>query len=277
MKKLLIRTLSGTAYCILVVFAIYSSQWLGSRMAGSCVFIAFFGFVAMMGVHECYKNLTIKGVETNKAAGYTLALLTYCLISIMGIAHMAFLSMLILPALFAVVFLCQLWRKDEHPFATIGYTLLPIIWVVYPLVLMQPLSNFGAGLLMMVFICTWINDSGAYLTGMAIGKHKMWERHSPNKTWEGTLGGALFCVLGAIFIGPLLQGGLSWWYWAILGLTCSVAGTLGDLVESMFKRFCGVKDSGNIMPGHGGVLDRFDSVIMIIPFILFILCVGSLF
>lgn len=275
MNKLLIRTLSGAVYCILVVAAIYSGQWSGNRMAGNCVFIAFFGFVAMTGVYEFYKNLTIKGVTVNKTAGYGLAALTYILVSLLGIAHNAHITMFILPAFVAVVFLWQLWRQDEQPFATIGYTILPVFWVVFPFILMQPLLRIGEGLLMMVFICTWINDSGAYLTGMTIGKHKMWERHSPNKTWEGTLGGALFCVLGAIFIGPLLLDGLMWWYWAVIGLICSVAGTLGDLTESMFKRFCGVKDSGNIMPGHGGILDRFDSVIMIIPIILFVFLLGS--
>ena len=125
--------------------------------------------------------------------------------------------------------------------------------------------------MMMVFVLIWVNDTFAYLTGMMFGRHKMWERHSPNKTWEGTIGGLLFCVATAIVTGSFFFDFFDNYYcifdWVVIGVICSVAGTLGDLVESMFKRFCGVKDSGNIMPGHGGLLDRFDSLLLAVPFI----------
>ena len=138
-----------------------------------------------------------------------------------------------------------------------------------PLGMMSDLHSTSAGILMMVFILIWVNDSFAYMTGMLLGRHKMWERHSPKKTWEGTVGGALFCIATAVIVGPIVGGHelLNRLDWAVIGLLCSVIGTLGDLVESMFKRSCGVKDSGNIMPGHGGVLDRFDSILMAVPFV----------
>ena len=276
MKKILIRSLSGAIYVALVVFAIYSSIWMGNKLAGFCIFSSLFLIVAAIGMHEYYSNLSIKGIATNKWAGFIAGLLTYVMLTLLGYLRMRNMAVLMLPAICSIVPLCQLWRHDERPFATIAYTLLPIFWVVLPLYMMQPLGNMGAGLLMMVFICTWVNDTGAYLSGMALGKHHLWERHSPNKTWEGTIGGSVCCMLCAIFIGPLLQDGFSWWYWMLIGIICSTIGTLGDLVESMFKRSCGVKDSGNIMPGHGGILDRFDSILMIIPFVIALTAVGAL-
>ena len=107
--------------------------------------------------------------------------------------------------------------------------------------------------------------------GSLFGKHKMWPRHSPGKTWEGTAIGVVFAVLVGVFVGPLFDSPINLYpdtgrfHWAFLGLICGVVGTLGDLAESMLKRSVGVKDSGNIMPGHGGFLDRFDSLLFILP------------
>ena len=123
----------------------------------------------------------------------------------------------------------------------------------------------------MVIALVWINDSGAYIGGSLFGKHKMWPRHSPGKTWEGTAFGVLVAVLVAVFVGPLLVPDVAWPTWLAVGLVCSVVATLGDLVESMLKRSVGVKDSGNIMPGHGGFLDRFDSLLIITPFVYIVL------
>ncbi|MBP5189303.1 MAG: phosphatidate cytidylyltransferase, partial [Bacteroidales bacterium] len=185
--------------------------------------------------------------------------------------YFAMIMVDLVPVLYLTTFLVQLWHNDSEPFTTVGHTLLPSIWIMTPLALLNEVQSVGAGLTMMIFILIWVNDSFAYITGMLLGKHKMWERHSPNKTWEGTIGGVVFCIAAAIFVGPLFYPHIHIMVWAIIGLICSVVGTLGDLVESMFKRYCGVKDSGNIMPGHGGVLDRFDSILMAVPFVLLFL------
>ena len=95
----------------------------------------------------------------------------------------------------------------------------------------------------------------------------MWQRHSPGKTWEGTIIGVLITLLVAYFVGPLFNSAIAWYHWLVLGLICSVIDTLGDLVESMLKRSVGMKDSGTIMPGHGGFLDRFDSLLIATPFV----------
>ncbi|MBR3718179.1 MAG: phosphatidate cytidylyltransferase, partial [Bacteroidaceae bacterium] len=121
-----------------------------------------------------------------------------------------------------------------------------------------------------VFIFLWMNDTGAYLCGSLLGRHKLFPRVSPGKSWEGSIGGGLLVVGVAILIWWLLEqtqqhSDLDMWQWAGLGLTVVVFGTWGDLVESLLKRTLGIKDSGNILPGHGGMLDRFDSSLLAIP------------
>ena len=120
-----------------------------------------------------------------------------------------------------------------------------------------------------VFIFLWTNDTGAYCSGSLFGKHKLFPRISPAKSWEGSIGGGIFVIIAAIIIGYIANDGeahrLSILGWVGLGVVVAVFGTWGDLVESLFKRTLGVKDSGNILPGHGGMLDRFDSSLMAIP------------
>ena len=128
-------------------------------------------------------------------------------------------------------------------------------------------QSYQAWLLMAVFICIWLNDSGAYFIGSWLGKHKLFPRVSPNKTWEGTLGGLIIVQAGVYILHSLnIVQSFDYSDWIILGLLCSVFGTFGDLYESQIKRKYKLKDSGTIMPGHGGLLDRFDSFIFIIPF-----------
>lgn len=287
MKKFLTRTLSGAVYVAIIVATVYAGwivkrfgvEFYRSEMIGSIIASAVFFAIGLIGTYEIINNLAKKGVECNRFMAYLTAILTFILIHLSYTSYYYFeltssfwtlRFVCILPALWLSVFVVQLWRDDEHPFATAGYTLLPSLWLMLPLSIMCNIQLSQCNFLMMVFIFIWVNDSFAYLTGMLLGKHKMWERHSPNKTWEGTIGGALFCVAAALFIAPLFNHGFQSYSrasWIAVGLICSVLGTLGDLVESMFKRYCGVKDSGNIMPGHGGVLDRFDSLLIAVPFV----------
>ena len=115
-----------------------------------------------------------------------------------------------------------------------------------------------------IFAFNWVNDTGAYCTGMLLGKHPLFKRISPKKSWEGSIGGAVFSIAAAFALAHFFPI-LSTVEWVGLGLTVVVFGTWGDLTESLMKRYLGIKDSGNILPGHGGMLDRFDSAIMAIP------------
>lgn len=281
MNKFLIRTLSGAVYVAIVVCSIFLGKWTDNALLGNAVFACVFFVIGIIGIYEYVHNLELKGVKSNKPMAFIAGIATYVALTIfpndgtcpdpITLYFFAMIMVGLVPVLYLTTFLVQLWRNDNEPFTTVGHTLLPSIWIMTPLALLNDVQSVGAGLTMMIFILIWVNDSFAYITGMLLGKHKMWERHSPNKTWEGTIGGALFCIAAAILAGPRFAPEIHFLGWAVIGLICSVAGTLGDLVESMFKRYCGVKDSGNIMPGHGGVLDRFDSILMAVPFVLLFL------
>ncbi len=281
MNKFLTRTLSGAVYVAIVVCSIFLGKWTDNALLGNAVFACVFFAIGIIGIYEYVHNLELKGVKSNKPMAFIAGIATYVALTIfpnygtcsdpITLYYFAMIMVGLVPVLYLTTFLVQLWHNDSEPFTTVGHTLIPSIWIMTPLALLNEVQSVGAGLTMMIFILIWVNDSFAYMTGMLLGKHKMWERHSPNKTWEGTIGGALFCIAAAILAGPRFAPETHILGWAIIGLICSVVGTLGDLVESMFKRYCGVKDSGNIMPGHGGVLDRFDSILMAVPFVLLFL------
>ncbi len=273
-KKLTVRTLSGAVYVALIITVFFLGQWTKNEALGLFVCRVFFLLLGVVGMHEVYHNLALRGIATNRTWGYALGILCYVLLTCcFAVPEVAVLLPAVVMGLLAVV---QLFRSDEHPFATWGYTLLPILWVMWPLALLPYLLDaFGALLPLMIFVLIWVNDTFAYLCGSLFGKHKMSPRHSPNKTWEGTLGGALFCIAAAVLLGHYMDGGVlaitlqSLLRWGPLGLLVAFFGTMGDLVESMFKRYVGVKDSGKLLPGHGGMLDRFDSILLCLPFVMF--------
>ena len=178
---------------------------------------------------------------------------------------LAFL-LLLLPAMFV----CELYRRQENPASGIGTTLMGVCYVALPLSLMCYIPIVGSDAwnpwMMVAYIfIIWANDVFAYLVGMSIGRHRLCERLSPKKSWEGFFGGIAGAVVMGIVAARMLDGNM--WVWAGLALVAAVSGVLGDLVESMFKRAAGVKDSGRLIPGHGGVLDRFDAMLLSAPFV----------
>ena len=184
-----------------------------------------------------------------------------------------------IPYLVTVIYLIisELFTKAPNPINNWAYTMLSQMYIALPYSMINVLAfqsnaggevSFNYMLPLSLFIFLWVNDTGAYCCGSLFGRHKLFPRVSPGKSWEGSIGGAIFVVIAATVIGYLvggMQGGYSIPVWIGLGLTVVVFGTLGDLVESLFKRTLGIKDSGNILPGHGGMLDRFDSSLMAIP------------
>lgn len=136
----------------------------------------------------------------------------------------------------------------------------------------QPFFNWSPAIVVLFIAVVWVNDIFAYLTGIAFGRHKLWERLSPKKSWEGFFGGVVFAVIAAALAGKYLAGG-SALVWGGFGLTVALAAVVGDLLESHFKRSAGVKDSGRLLPGHGGLLDRFDAIFVAAPFALLYLII----
>jgi phosphatidate cytidylyltransferase len=174
--------------------------------------------------------------------------------------------------LLIMVPIIELFRNEAHPIQNIGLTFLGIVYICLPFsVLNFMITPFGGSdglyssiFLIALFLTIWANDTGAYLLGSWLGKTKMFERISPNKTWEGAIGGAFVAIVVSIVYFHF-KGSINLFHAAVLGLLTVVAGTLGDLTESMVKRNANVKDSGAILPGHGGLFDRFDSMLFAAP------------
>ena len=181
-----------------------------------------------------------------------------------------------IPYLIIIIYLMisELYLKKEHPLNSWAYAMLSQMYVGLPFALLNVLAFHTDGwesvsayqfiLPLSIFAFNWVNDTGAYCTGMLLGKHPLFKRISPKKSWEGSIGGAVFSIAAAFALAHFFPI-LSTIEWVGLGLTVVVFGTWGDLTESLMKRYLGIKDSGNILPGHGGMLDRFDSAIMAIP------------
>ena len=177
-------------------------------------------------------------------------------------------------ALLIYLFVSELYLKKKNPINNWAYSMMSQLYVGLPFALLNVLafqnnmeisvSQYVFILPLSVFIFNWVNDTGAYCTGMLFGKHRLFERISPKKSWEGSIGGAIFSILAGFALSYLFPI-MSTWQWIGMALTVVVFDTWGDLTESLMKRHLGIKDSGNILPGHGGLLDRFDSTLMAVP------------
>ncbi len=280
LKDLTVRTISGIVLLLLVVGALVWSKWSVG---------ALFAVVLIGGLVEFYRLCRRKGVEPMYSVGIATSL------AIFGLAFAVFMqwgspatettarivlgallyTMLIVPT----TFVCELWRKSPTPIANIATTFMGIIYVALPMAALlfipQLLVGKWSAWAMLAFISIiWINDVFAYLVGVTLGKHRLCERISPKKSWEGFFGGLAGAVGAAILFGHLFDGNLL--VWAGLGAVSALAGVAGDLVESLIKREVDVKDSGKMMPGHGGFLDRFDALYLAAPFALFYLIITSL-
>ncbi len=269
MKNLVIRAASGAVLVAVMIGAIVWSH----RSMGEL-----FLLLTAVGLHEFYALARKCGYRPLSNAGTVAGLFLFALFYWLPAldSEVILCSLLALLLFVPLLFVCLLWRKSEHPFADIGVTLMGVFYLALPFGLLclfdeldffpQPQGSRAAFVLCYFFII-WANDVFAYLVGMAFGRHPLFPRHSPKKSWEGFFGG----VLGALCVGGVIaylsRGGIAWPLWLGLALVISVTGVAGDLVESMFKRAAGVKDSSNLIPGHGGVLDRFDAVLLSAPFV----------
>jgi phosphatidate cytidylyltransferase len=191
-----------------------------------------------------------------------------------GFAKYVGISAVLVILLTVFVPILDLWRRKGSALSNVGATFLGVAYVALPISLIALFPLFGNKLLfpwnplvvVAFIVVVWANDVFAYLAGISIGRHKMWEKVSPKKTWEGFFGGLVGAVVVAALVGKyLLEADV--WLWAGLGLLIGVTAVLGDLVESHFKRSADVKDSGRLLPGHGGLLDRFDAVLVSAPFV----------
>lgn len=268
MNSFIKRTITGVIFVILIIGSVVLSHW---------VFAGLFFLVAIGGLLEFLRISKALGGNVSKIVIILSATFIYTLVTSVafGFLTLAFLMYGLLVFPFIVTF--ELFRNSKSPLSNVSHTIAGLLWIVVPLALLNGFFNHDvgpawhhSGALLGFFLILWIYDSGAYIAGSMFGKHKMLERVSPKKSWEGFLGGMLLGFLTAFLVSAsFTEFSLS--EWMIIALMIVIFGTLGDFVESMLKRSAGIKDSGSILPGHGGILDRFDAVFIASPVVFLLL------
>lgn len=281
LKNLSVRILTGAGLAAVLFGATLLSPW---------GYVALMAVIAAVGTWEFYNLCNHCGYTPQRVMGVALAVILFgfgaALFASFAIARSFEAEIVILAALLYLlvavpsVFVCELFRKAEHPIANVATTLAGVVYVALPTAMMLavPLllsdkGEWNPWYALCYILTIWANDSFAYLTGITIGKNRMCERISPKKSWEGFVGGVVASVGFAALWGHLLGGNIA--VWAGLGAVIAVTGVAGDFVESLFKRSAGVKDSGSFLPGHGGMLDRFDALFISAPYVVLYLIIVS--
>ncbi|MDF3077917.1 MAG: Phosphatidate cytidylyltransferase [Sphingobacteriaceae bacterium] len=243
---------------------------LASVLLGQYTFTVFFLLLSLLCLDEFYRLTKTDAVKPQRFSGILLGIAIFIPTSLHFLFNTDWAYLLVTAPLLTLVFLGELYRTSKTPFHNIGYTLLGIMFAVVPFEFFYSMAfisgeyNFHLPLGFMLLL--WASDTGAYLFGVKLGKTKLFERHSPKKTWEG-LGGGLFTSLLVAFILSTFYTEIEPVHWAVASLIIVVFGTFGDLTESMLKRSLNAKDSGSLLPGHGGLLDRFDGLLLAAPLV----------
>ncbi|MCT4560991.1 MAG: phosphatidate cytidylyltransferase [Crocinitomicaceae bacterium] len=261
MNNLITRAITGSVF----VVAIIAALWFGTIST-----VLLFSLFTVLGLIEFYKLF-----HQHKSIAVSWKFASFIGVLSFGILCATFLDWtpnillyFLIPILF-VNMLAELWRKQEEPIYNIAVQMLGFIYIVIPFFLMVMLnqqSTHDMPRAIGMFLLIWTNDSFAYLSGRLFGKTKLFERISPKKTWEGTIGGGLLTILVATLLAFFYNDKQDLVFWIVAAAIVVPCSVLGDLLESLFKRNLNIKDSGNILPGHGGILDRFDAAIFTVPF-----------
>ena len=270
MKNFIVRTITAVFFVAAIVSCFLRPEAM----------ILLFGLVTGMTIWEFTGLVNERdGVSVNQMISTVAGV--YFFLAMAGFNSGMTPAAVFIPYLLTLIYLmvAELYLKQEDPVNDWAYTMMSQLYIALPFSLLNVLAfqsdaegvHYVWSVPLSVFVFLWINDTGAYICGSLLGRHKLFPRISPGKSWEGSIGGGILVILVAVLVWYLLEQygenalGLSAIEWAGLGLTVVIFGTWGDLVESLFKRTLGIKDSGHILPGHGGMLDRFDSTLMAVP------------
>jgi phosphatidate cytidylyltransferase len=256
------RVIAAAIGGVILVGAIIWNEW--------AYFIVFF-LLCMFTLLEFYKLVGLDGNQPLKTYGTIIGLFIFTLTFLIEKQYLGFKFYFLISLLATPIFFIKLYKKAElKPFTNIAFTFLGIIYVAIPFALIN-VCVFSQGpysyqIVLGCLFLLWASDTGAYFAGVNFGKTKLFERVSPKKSWEGSIGGAISALITAMFLSFSFKD-LELWQWHCIAIIIVVAGTYGDLVESLFKRSMSIKDSGSSIPGHGGFLDRFDGLLLSAPFI----------
>ncbi len=269
------RVIAGVIGAALLIVGITWSFWS---------FWAIFAAIALLSLREFYGLLRQAGHHPAQDFGMGIGIVLLLLFSPFPVKPawlpVGYQAFVLLCAVFFSLMIYKLYdAQDKTPFQSIAYTFLGWVYAVLPYLLFMKLgagsyqekgADFSFQLPLGFLFLLWASDSGAYFAGKRFGKHKLFERISPKKTWEGSIGGALLSLAVAVLLGFSFQD-LAAWKWVVMSLLIVVFGSWGDLVESMLKRSLQIKDSGSSIPGHGGFLDRFDGLLVAVSFVILFL------
>ena len=262
-SNLVQRAITSLVGAALILAALIYSDW---------TYFLIFATILGMSQMEFYKLSGLDGMLPLKSFGTILGLLIFTLTFLVEKEQFPHEYLYLIFPLVSLTFFIKLYKKtDKKPFTGVAYTYLGIFYVAVPISLLN-LAVFSVDglyhyeILIGCLLILWASDSGAYFAGTRFGKTKLFERVSPKKSWEGFLGGAFSAIVGAFVLSQYFVV-LEDWKWLVIAGIIIIAGTYGDLIESLFKRSIEIKDSGSVLPGHGGFMDRFDGLLLSAPFI----------
>lgn len=272
MKNVIVRSLSGVVYIAVIVFAVLTqSFWIYALCA----------FFAAVGAEE-YVNIADKATGNNTSKAIKIVDIIFILLPVLLVIPIVFLpdveasakddfiAIIVLTLIF-IRMIISVFDKSTTAISTLSSTVLGIFYIAVPLICVCMCTLTQAIFTLATFVLIWLNDTGAFCVGCTLGRHKLCERLSPKKSIEGFIGGLAVCVIASAIFA--IVKGYDVVFWMIYGAVVSILSTIGDLFESMLKRRAGVKDAGNLIPGHGGVLDRIDSLLFVSPVALIFLLI----
>jgi phosphatidate cytidylyltransferase len=269
------RIITGLLGSGAIIYGLAVSEW---------AYFAIFFIICFFSLREFYKLSAFDGLLPLKTVGILIGMVIFCLSFFIERQDISSKYYFVIFPLMALVYMIKLYKKGEYkPFTNIAFTFLGIFYIAVPLSLLnhvvfheiQPewkvINTYSFQVILGILLILWATDTGAYFAGTFLGKHKLFERISPKKTWEGFIGGALLAGIIAFVFNLILANYnkqfLSVTDWIVITIIIVVGGTFGDLVESLLKRSIEIKDSGSSIPGHGGFLDRFDGLFISAPFV----------
>lgn len=266
MNNLVERTLTSIIFVIVLLGSIIQSEFASS--------ILFF-VIILLCQREFYNFFKPTDIKPQKKVGIIGGLGFFVISLLASQARLESETLFSIIPLIFTIFIIELYRNRPQPIPNIAFTILGIIYIAVPITLLHDLAyykdySFGReynyDILIGYFFVLWANDTGAYLIGRKWGKHKLFPRISPKKTWEGSIGGVVL-GLAVGYLNSIIFPEFNFAVWLGIAAIVVVFGSLGDLVESLFKRSLDIKDSGKLLPGHGGVLDRFDGIFISAPMV----------